>query len=67
VNKKYNNLPMLISYIDEDEEPVTIDSDMILQKAIRLAIKLSHARGEREVMLRLIVHKLNTCKFIKIN
>lgn len=39
VNKKYNNHPHLISYVDELEELVTIDSDLVLQKAIRFAVQ----------------------------
>lgn len=34
VNKKYNNSPMLIQYIDEANDKVTIDSDLVLQRAI---------------------------------
>ena len=52
---------MLVSFIDEDEEPVTIDSDMVLQKAVRLAVNMAHSRSDKEVMMRLLVHKLNTC------
>lgn len=37
ITKKYNNHPHLISYLDEQEEYVTIDSDLVLQKAVRLA------------------------------
>lgn len=34
VNKKYNNLPIQMTYIDEYEEQITIDSDLVLNKAL---------------------------------
>ena len=34
VNKKYGNLMTQLSYIDEQDEQVTIDSDLVLKKAI---------------------------------
>ena len=34
INKKYGNQLTQVSYIDEFEEQITIDSDMVLMKAI---------------------------------
>jgi hypothetical protein len=34
VNSKYNNFPIQMSYIDEQGEPITIDSDFVLERAI---------------------------------
>jgi len=34
INKKYGGVPTQLSYIDEHEEQITIDSDLVLQKAI---------------------------------
>jgi hypothetical protein len=34
VNKKYGNLMTQLSYIDEQDEQITIDSDLVLKKAI---------------------------------
>ena len=64
MNKKYNNMPMLISFIDEDETHITIDSDMVLEKAIKLSYKIANSRHDKEVVLRLYVFKLNTCIII---
>jgi hypothetical protein len=63
INKKYNNQPIHISIIDEYEESLTVDSDLVLQKAIQLAIKNSYNQGDKEVTLRLIVHKLPSGKY----
>lgn len=34
INKKYGGMPTQLSFIDEQEETITIDSDLVLQKAI---------------------------------
>lgn len=63
VNKKYGNILAQLSYIDEYDEQITIDSDLVLTKAIQLAIKVAYAAGEKEVVLRVLVNKLNCCKW----
>lgn len=42
VNKKYANVFTQISYINEHDEQLTIDSDMVLNKAIQFAIKAAY-------------------------
>lgn len=37
VNKKYGNVPMLIQHIDEFNDAITIDSDLVLSKAVNIA------------------------------
>ena len=34
VNKKYGNQMTQLSYIDEQDEQITIDSDLVLKKAV---------------------------------
>jgi hypothetical protein len=34
VNKKYGNLMTQLSYIDEQDEQITLDSDLVLKKAV---------------------------------
>ena len=34
INKKYNNLPIHMAFLDEDNEQITIDSDLALSKAV---------------------------------
>lgn len=62
VNKKYGNTPIQMSYINEYEEQLTIDSDLVLSKAMQLATKLAYSSNEKEIVLRLLIHKLACCK-----
>mgnify|MGYP001806958753 CR=1 FL=1 len=62
VNKKYNNLPIHISILDEYGENLTVDSDLVLSKAKELAIKASYNSGDKDVLLRLLIRKLPSGK-----
>jgi hypothetical protein len=57
VNKKYNNQPILIQYVDEYNDAITVDSDLVLSKAIQLATKKAYQMNEKEITLELLVHK----------
>lgn len=48
-----------IQYLDETEQTVLIDSDLVLQKAIKMAINNSYYEGEKEITLRLLVFPPN--------
>lgn len=62
VNTKYGGVPTQISYFDEYDEQITVDSDLVLAKAISQAIKVAYTAQEKEVVVRLLVNKLNYCK-----
>jgi hypothetical protein len=57
VNKKYNNQPILIQYVDEYNDLITVDSDLVLSKAIQLATKKAYQLNEKEITIELLVHK----------
>lgn len=57
MNKKYNNQPILIQFIDEYDDPITVDSDLVLQKALKLATKQAYQNNEKETTLHFIIHK----------
>ena len=53
VESRYQMAPITLFYIDEANEQITIDSDMVLKKAMRTAYML--ALDKSQVVLRLIV------------
>jgi len=64
INKKYDNHPMLIQYIDESGEQVTIDSEFVFEKAKKMAIQVSYyTAATDETELRIVVQKLATVYF----
>eukprot|EP00347_Sterkiella_histriomuscorum_P022084 403331737 len=63
INKKYNNQPIQMAYIDEDNEQITFDSDLVLNKALQLAIKNAYKEQSKETILRIIIHKLSSMYF----
>jgi hypothetical protein len=67
VNHKYGNTLTQLSYIDEFDEQITIDSDMVLMKAIQLALKVAYANQEKEVLLRLLIRKIACCKYLTLD
>ncbi|CDW88478.1 UNKNOWN [Stylonychia lemnae] len=63
MNKKYNNLPIQMKYIDEYTEQITIDSDLVLNKAIQFATKTAFKEQSKEIILRVLIHKLSSMYF----
>ena len=63
INKKYGNTLTQLSYIDESDEQITIDSDLVLMKAVQLALKVAYTSTDKQVVLRLLVHKISCCKY----
>jgi hypothetical protein len=67
VNKKYDNIPIQMHYIDENEDQITVDSDLVLQKAMQHAVKVAYQGDDKDVTLRLLIHKLPSGKTLLIN
>jgi hypothetical protein len=62
VNKKYNNTPIKMIYINEQDERITIDSDLVLSKTIQKFIREAYESNSKEVTVMILVHKLACCK-----
>ena len=55
VDQKFSTQGSLIQYIGELDDNVTVDSDLVLKKAVQRAIQQAYYDGENQVTLRLLV------------
>ena len=62
VDKAYGGQSMIIQYVDEQEETITIDTDYPLKRCIHFSVKNSMTNSE-ELTMRLLVTNLNISYF----